>query len=80
QLECVHHPQPNCGRWVRRNQNRHKLDARSRSNRRLGAATLDWILVVGIILPMAAFVIPMGKRIIQLVYEMTCVWVSSPFM
>ena len=47
---------------------------------RSGAATLDYILVLGIILPLAAVVMPMGRRIIQLVYEMTVVLVSWPFM
>lgn len=47
---------------------------------RRGAATLDYVLVLGIILPLAAIVLPTGKRIIQLVYEMICVWLAWPFM
>jgi len=52
----------------------------SHASQRRGAATLDYVLVLGIILPLAAIVVPLGKRIIQLVYEMTCVWLAWPFM
>ena len=48
--------------------------------RRTGAATLDYILVMGIILPLAAVVIPAGKHVLELVYEMTCVLVAWPFL
>jgi len=48
--------------------------------RRRGAASLDYMLVLGVILPLAVIVIPNGKRMIQLVYEMTTVLVSWPFM
>lgn len=52
-----------------------------RSNRRRrGAATLDYVLLLAIILPMAAFVLWASPRIMNLVYEMTCVLVSWPFM
>ncbi len=49
-------------------------------HRRSGVSSLDYMLVLGIILPLAAFVIPNGKRMIQLVYEMTTVLISWPFM
>jgi hypothetical protein len=49
-------------------------------HRRSGASSLDYMLVLGIILPLAAFVIPNGKRMIQLVYEMITVLISWPFM
>lgn len=49
-------------------------------HRRRGVSSLDYMLVLGIILPLAAFVIPNGKRMIQLVYEMMAVLVSWPFM
>ena len=48
-------------------------------NRR-GAATLDYVLVLGAILPIAGVSIYLGGKIIKLVYEMTCVLVSWPFM
>lgn len=47
---------------------------------RLGAATLDYILVVGIILPLALIVIPAGKHVLELVYEMSCVLIAWPFL
>ena len=47
---------------------------------RAGAATLDYILVLCLLLPLIAFIVPMGKRMISLTYEMICVMVSWPFM
>ncbi|MEC7500130.1 MAG: hypothetical protein VX970_00265 [Planctomycetota bacterium] len=47
---------------------------------RRGAATLDFVLVLGVILPIAAVVIGMGSRIMQLVYEMLAVFLAWPFM
>ncbi|MFT5326128.1 MAG: hypothetical protein ACI8P0_004002 [Planctomycetaceae bacterium] len=49
-------------------------------HRRAGASTLDYILVLGVILPLVAFAIPAGKRIIQLTYEMVCTLVAWPIM
>lgn len=48
--------------------------------RRRGAATLDYILVLCVILPLGALVIGMGGRIMQLVYEMLAVFLAWPFM
>ncbi len=50
-----------------------------RTNRH-GAATLDYVLVIGVIFPMAAFVMWAGPRMIRLAYEMVCVLVTWPFM
>jgi hypothetical protein len=47
---------------------------------RNGLATLDYVLVLGVILPLAAFMFWVAPRIMNLVYEMTCVLVSWPFM
>lgn len=55
-----------------------RLHERDRPRR--GAATLDYILVLGIILPLAAFLMTAGRRMIVLVYEMLCVFVSWPFL
>lgn len=54
------------------------LDARQRS--RSGVATLDYILVLCVLLPLLAFIMPAGKRIIELSYEMICVMFAWPFM
>jgi hypothetical protein len=47
--------------------------------RRRGAATLDYFLTIGVVLPMAATAFWAGPRILNLVYEMTTVLVSWPF-
>lgn len=55
--------------------------ARARRPRsRRGAATLDYVLVLGVILPLAAFVIPISMRMIRAVYEMIVVLISWPFL
>jgi len=41
---------------------------------------LDYVLVLGAIFPIAGVSIYLGSKIIKLVYEMTCVLVSWPFM
>jgi hypothetical protein len=43
-------------------------------------ASLDYVLVLGVILPLAAFIFWIGPRILHLAYEMVCVLVSWPFM
>ncbi|MGO9112185.1 MAG: hypothetical protein ACLP9L_23405 [Thermoguttaceae bacterium] len=49
-------------------------------NRRRGLATLDYVLVLGVILPLAAFLFRVGPKIICLAYEIVCGIVSWPFM
>jgi hypothetical protein len=51
-----------------------------RMNRRAGAAALDYVLVLGVILPMAAFVFRIGPKMMGLVYEMVSLLVAWPFM
>ena len=48
--------------------------------RRTGAAALDYVLVLGVIMPLAAFLFWAGPLIMNLAYEMVCVLVSWPFM
>ena len=43
-------------------------------------ASLDYVLLIGVILPMLAFVMWAGPKLIRLAYEMVCVLVSWPFM
>ena len=57
-----------------------KLSTVARRHHRAGLATLDYFLVLAVVLPLVAFVIDKGIRIIRLVYEMTCVLVAWPFM
>jgi hypothetical protein len=47
---------------------------------RAGAASLDYVLVLGVALPLVGFILLAGPKIIRLAYEMTCVMVSWPFM
>ena len=55
------------------------LAPRGRSMRR-GVAALDYVLVLGVILPLVAFLFQVGPQIIRLAYEMVCGIVSWPFM
>lgn len=52
------------------------LETRQRS----GASTLDYVLVLCVILPLATIVVPTGMRMIALVYDMIAVTISWPFM
>jgi hypothetical protein len=54
--------------------------ARRLRRRRAGQASLDYALIIAVILPMAAFMLWAGPRIIRVVYEMVCVMVSWPFL
>ena len=47
---------------------------------RAGVASLDYILILGVVLPMATFVMWAGPKIMGLVYEMVSILVSWPFM
>jgi len=58
----------------------HQLVRRPQVKRRRGAATLDYVLVLGVILPLAAFMLWAAPRVMNLVYAMTSVLVSWPFM
>jgi hypothetical protein len=48
--------------------------------RRRGVASLDYVLVLGVVLPMVAFIMWIGPRMMRLAYDMVCVFVSWPFM
>ncbi len=54
--------------------------SRAKAGRRSGVASLDYVLTLGVILPLAVFIMWIGPRIIGLAYEMVCVLVSWPFM
>jgi hypothetical protein len=55
------------------------LAIRGRSPRR-GLASLDYVLILAVILPTVAFICRIGPQIIQLAYAMICGLVSWPFM
>jgi len=46
---------------------------------RRGAASLDYVLVMGVVLPLVAIVYWAGPRMMNLVYEMTSVLMGWPF-
>jgi hypothetical protein len=46
---------------------------------RSGAATIEYVLVLGALLPMVAFALWTARRIMALTYEMICVFVTWPF-
>lgn len=52
----------------------------ARPRRRAGLATVDYVLILGVVLPLAAFILGVGPQIIRLAYEMVCVLVSWPLM
>lgn len=51
-----------------------------RRHPRLGATTLDYVLMMTALLPLVAMAWTPSRRIVALVYELTCVLVASPFM
>ena len=50
-----------------------------RTSARRGVATLDYVLVLGIVLPMATLLMWVGPRMMRLVYELTTVVLGWPF-
>lgn len=47
---------------------------------RRGVAALDYILVLGVVLPMALVILRIAPQIIRSAYEMVCVLISWPFL
>ncbi|MGQ9503590.1 MAG: hypothetical protein ACUVQG_00655 [Thermogutta sp.] len=54
--------------------------AARRFTRRGAVSTLDYVLVIGVILPVAAFCMWAGPRLIWLTYQMVYVLIGWPFM
>ena len=48
--------------------------------RRRGAATLDYVLVLGMMFSVAGLVLAQSARVMRAVYEITCAFISWPFM
>ena len=59
---------------------RTQLNSKRVSLRRRGSSMLDYVLVLGAVLPMLAMSYYYSMRIILAVYEMTCTLVCWPFM
>jgi hypothetical protein len=53
---------------------------RRKPRNRAGASALDYMLVLGIIVPCLIFLMWAGPKIMSMVYEMDSVLVSWPFM
>lgn len=47
---------------------------------RRGAATLDYVLILGTLIPLCGIALTLGEKIIRLAYEMIAVMVSGPFL
>jgi hypothetical protein len=53
---------------------------RRAGSKRRGAATLDYLLVLAVIFPLAAFLMMIVPQIVHLVYEMLVIQIGSPLM
>ena len=53
---------------------------KSMNLRRRGSATLDYVMTLGVLFTMSAVIVAYGRRIMQLVYEMTGFFLAWPFM
>ena len=47
---------------------------------RAGAAAVDYVLILAVVLPMVALLMWASPRMIRLAYDLTCLLVSWPFM
>ncbi len=56
-----------------------KRETPTRNRCRVGVATIDYVLVLGVIFPLGAVMLYYGPRIMRLAYEMISVLVSWPF-
>lgn len=56
-------------------------ERQARKNRlsRRGAATLDYVLLMGVVMPLVVFVYWAAPRIMNLVYEFTTTVIGYPF-
>ncbi|MEM7783357.1 MAG: hypothetical protein AAF623_08405 [Planctomycetota bacterium] len=54
--------------------------AASKRSLRRGVSTMDYVLVIGVILPLVWFLLSVVPRMIQLVYDLAIVVIGSPLM
>jgi hypothetical protein len=47
---------------------------------RRGVAALDYVLVLGVVLPLVAFIMWVAPRMLERVYELVCLLISWPWM
>lgn len=55
-------------------------DIRSTARTRIAAASIDYVLILAIIVPLATLLFLVVPRMIKLVYEMTITLIGSPLM
>jgi hypothetical protein len=48
--------------------------------KRRGVSTLDYALVLGVVMPLALIVVPTGIRMVRAAYEMVVVMIAWPFL
>jgi hypothetical protein len=53
---------------------------KARRSRRRGSAAIDYVLVIGVVLPLAALVLWYGPRAMRAVYDLSTVVIAWPFM
>ena len=68
------------GRERRRQTLTPTLSQRERGRSRRGSATIDYFLLICIVLPLATFLMWIAPRAIQSVYDLLTVVVAWPFM
>ena len=56
------------------------VDSTTHKSSRRAASSLDFVLVLAVILSMAALLIPMSRNAITVVYEIICSLVAWPFV
>jgi hypothetical protein len=56
------------------------MSHRRKPTSRSGVAALDYVLILGVVMPIVALVLWAGPRIMGLAYEMVCGLVAWPFM
>ena len=57
-----------------------KANAPGRRGKRRGSATIDYFLLICIVVPLAAFILRIAPRAMQSVYDLMTVIVAWPFM
>lgn len=57
-----------------------RVHRRARRSARRGAATLDYVLILGTLIPLCGIAVSLGERIIRSAYEMIATLVSGPFL
>ncbi len=59
---------------------RRECRKRAHSTLRRGVSSIDYVLILGVILPLVAACIALSRQILGLAFEFLCVLVTWPFM